>query len=243
MQITEKVFLAGSGENGIFLTDALDCNCYLVDCGSGYVLIDTGVGRKPERIDAVMRSHMKPGLPLLAVLITHCHGDHAGGIQYFRDAYGAQVVAPAAEAAIIRNGDEVLSGLDVARAAGFYPAEYRLFPRPVDREVAPGDVFSVGKLQFQVLEAAGHSIGGVCYCTEADGKRLLFAGDLISFGGHISLQLIPGADVHAYARSVKALSKLRVDQFFPGHGLFVLQDGWKQVQSAADGFDRLFVPV
>ena len=45
MKIDERVFLVGSGKFGHQLSDALDCNVYLLDGGHGeYALIDAGGG-------------------------------------------------------------------------------------------------------------------------------------------------------------------------------------------------------
>ena len=243
VQLMQRVFLVGSGDTGVYLSDRLDCSCYLIDCAEGFVLIDAGIGIHPELIDAEIARINSDGRPLLAVFITHGHADHVGGCAYFREKYGARVYAPMQEAEIIANADEEQSGLMVARRAGYYPQDYHMLPCRVDRCVEAGDSIRLGSLSWHVFRAAGHSIGGVCYMTEIDGKRVLFSGDLIGFGGKISLQNIPGSDVHAYADSIHALAGQNIDCLFPGHGLFALRDGQSHIDRADAAFGKLFVPV
>jgi len=91
--------------------------------------------------------------------------------------------------------------------------------------------------------AKGHSIGGICYYGCIHGKKFLITGDLISGAGTISLQLIPGADVHAYAESIRRIQDLKIDFLLPGHGRFLLQQGSEQVKKAAVSFEHLMIPV
>ena len=44
MKLLPSIYLVGSGSTGIYLTNYLDCNVYLVDCKTEYVLIDSGAG-------------------------------------------------------------------------------------------------------------------------------------------------------------------------------------------------------
>lgn len=243
VQLLQHVFMVGSGDTGIYLTDRLDCNCYLVDCTEGFVLIDAGIGIQPELIEREIARVNPYGKPLLAILITHGHADHVGGCAYFREKYGADVYAPKKEAEIIATADEERSGLRIARNAGYYPADYHMIPCKVDHEVAAGDSVFLGSLEWKIFQAAGHSIGGVCYMADIDGKCILFSGDLIGFGGKISLQNIPGSNVHAYADSIHALTGLDIDGLFPGHGLFALQCGQSHIDRVDDAFNKLFVPA
>lgn len=60
--------------------------------GQSAVVVDPGEAA-PVR-DALMRH----GLRLVAILVTHHHADHVGGVAELREATGAQVYGPAAEA-------------------------------------------------------------------------------------------------------------------------------------------------
>ena len=48
MQLTERVYLVGSGASGFSLTHHSDCHIYLIDGGSESALIDAGTGLGTE---------------------------------------------------------------------------------------------------------------------------------------------------------------------------------------------------
>jgi hypothetical protein len=52
MQLTEWIWLVGSGLQGFGLTNDFDCHVYLVDCGASAVLVDSGAGIEADRIGA-----------------------------------------------------------------------------------------------------------------------------------------------------------------------------------------------
>ena len=62
MKLVDKIYLVGSGDLGASLTDASDCNIYLVDGGSEAALIDAGGGQDPDAILRIIQSHGIPGI-------------------------------------------------------------------------------------------------------------------------------------------------------------------------------------
>ena len=102
----------------------------------------------------------QPDLTLAAILVTHHHGDHTGGVAALRDATGATVFGPASEA--IPTPFTPCAGGQRAVAAG---------------------------LEFQVIDVPGHTAGHIAYWLPADQARqageapLLFCGDTLFSGG------------------------------------------------------------
>ena len=95
------------------------------------------------------------GLTLQAILVTHHHADHVGGVDALRAATGAQVYGPARER----------------------------MPEPLVR-LAQGDTVNALGLQFQVIDVPGHTAGHIAYyCADMDGAPLLFCGDTLFSGG------------------------------------------------------------
>ncbi|MBE7940184.1 MULTISPECIES: hydroxyacylglutathione hydrolase [Ramlibacter] len=95
------------------------------------------------------------GLRLEAILVTHHHRDHTGGVDALRDATGATVYGPAREN----------------------------IPRPY-APLAGGDSIQALGLSFAVLDVPGHTAGHIAfYCAAMDGHPLLFCGDTLFSGG------------------------------------------------------------
>ena len=78
------IHLVGSGAFGLDLTDAYDCHVYLLDGGPELALIDVGAGMGAEQIVANIGApgSIRPGSA--SILLTHAHGDHAGGAARMR---------------------------------------------------------------------------------------------------------------------------------------------------------------
>ena len=103
----------------------------------------------------VLQALSSLGLPLQAILVTHHHGDHVGGVDALREATGAAVYGPAAER----------------------------MPEPITRVAGGGAVTALG-LRFSVLDVPGHTAGHIAYyCPDVDGAPLLFCGDTLFSGG------------------------------------------------------------
>ncbi len=133
MQLSEDVYLVGSGALGFDLTDPFDCHVYLIDGGDELALVDTGAGLGHDAILANIAAHgFDPGR-LRAVLLTHAHADHAGGAARLYLELGLSVAASPLAADRVRRGDEAALSLPAAREAGIYPDSYRFAACPVGR--------------------------------------------------------------------------------------------------------------
>lgn len=106
------------------------------------IVIDPGEGAP------VLAAADARGWTIGQVWNTHWHPDHTGGNQAVKDAHGAIVVAPAAEAAKIPTADRLVAG---------------------------GDHVAFGRRAATVLETPGHTAGHISYHL-AD-EALIFVGD------------------------------------------------------------------
>jgi hydroxyacylglutathione hydrolase len=122
---------------------------WLLHDGDRALVVDPG-DAQPVR-DYLARE----GLQLAAILVTHHHADHIGGVDALREATGAHVWGPAREK----------------------------IPEPVTR-LAEGDEIEVLGLRFRIFDVPGHTSGHIAYYCEAmDGAPLLFCGDTLFSGG------------------------------------------------------------
>ena len=96
------------------------------------------------------------GLALAAILVTHHHPDHVGGVAALRPRLQGPVYGPAREAN----------------------------PQPFT-PLADGDSVSLLGLRFQVIDVPGHTAGHIAYfLTAGDGQApVLFCGDTLFSGG------------------------------------------------------------
>lgn len=243
MKLTDEVYLVASGEHGVCFTNKSDCYVYLLDGSDGNLaLVDAGVGVESELIVDNIVAHGFDPKDIKYLFLTHAHTDHVGGAQYFRDLCGCKVVLSEGEADLMETANEVGLGLDVAKRSGFYPMDFTVQPCPVDIRVNDDDEFQVGTLTLKTIITPGHSRAGVCYVMQGKEKRYIFVGDHITWGGLMSIQNYPnsGSSIAVYRESAHKLKDLEIDAFLPGHMLFTLNGGQKQLDRMIIAASDLF---
>ncbi|MCW2809819.1 MAG: Glyoxylase, beta-lactamase superfamily [Friedmanniella sp.] len=180
-------------------------NLGLVVGGHGAVLIDTGSGpaqgrRVRDRVTEVTDQ------PLVAVVLTHAHRDHAFGTAAFVDlpVIGHETVAAALRGAD-RVADAVALGLDPADLTG--PSQ----------QIAVATAIDLGGRRVEVCHLGrGHTEGDlVVVVPEAD---VLFAGDLLESSGPPSFG--PDSYPHEWVATLDGVIGLMTEgtRAVPGHG-------------------------
>jgi hydroxyacylglutathione hydrolase len=240
MQITDRIYIVGSGLFGLGLSSRYDCHVYLIDGGTELALVDAGTGLGTAEIEANISAHGFDVSQLRKILLTHCHADHAGGAMYFRRAYGSVVCVPKGEAEALVKGNY---GPTVeARHAGLYPPDYYVEPCYADVLLEEGSLVSCGSLSIQSILTPGHSPGSTCFFVKDTRCTALFSGDTASLGGFVGLFNDDGCDIRAYRKSIKRLASLQVDALLPGHGAFTVRFGQDHIDLAIDAFGRFVLP-
>ena len=89
--------------DGVFELRVGFVNVHLAVVDDGVVLIDTGLpGRRAApRIESALHDVRRAVGEVTAILLTHKHPDHTGGVAELRRRSGARVVAHAADAPVI----------------------------------------------------------------------------------------------------------------------------------------------
>ena len=244
MKLTENVYVVGGGRFGFGISGVLDCHVYVIKSGSECALIDAGLGLAGD-FDQILDNIRADGLDLKTIrklIVTHYHCDHVGAAAEVRQRLALEVLASRLAAPVIRGADEHAVALDVARAAGFYPQDYRLPPCEVDRELVEGDVIRVGDLALQVWETPGHCDGHLSFSFQGSDRKYLIGADLVFWGGKILLQNIHDCRIDAYSQSVEKINALEFDALLPGHLQIALFGGKEHVETAAAAFRQLGVP-
>jgi len=240
LQLTECTYLVASGDLG--LSHYLDCHVYLVGRDDQYALVDAGAGIETlsilENVGAAIGDLSK----LRYILLTHCHGDHAGGIHILKTSLPLKVVASEFEHTMLERGREYDIGLTQAKFSGSYPPDYVFTNAPGDIVVKHGDTLRLGKLTVSILVTPGHTKGSTCFLVTGGGPRSLFSGDTVFWGGLISLLNTPGSEISDYRESVQALNNLDIECLFPSHGLFALGHGQAHIDRMLRYFMGSSVP-
>lgn len=242
MELTERLHLVGSGLLGLSLTDAYDCNVYLVDGGDELALVDAGAGYRVERL---LQTIVDAGYELSRIrklLLTHKHADHSGGAGAIVREIGAEVIATAVTATAISDADAFNRGLERARRSGSYPADYVFDAVTVDRMVAGGDTVDVGDVHLRVVDTPGHCAGHCSFVGDVDDSVALFSGDAVLPFGQVVLQPIPDCSLTDSLSSVAALAALDADLLLAGHLAPVLRDARRHIGFAADRIARGALP-
>jgi hydroxyacylglutathione hydrolase len=236
----EHATLVGSGELG--LTHYLDCHTYLLHDGDEYALIDAGSGVHAEKLIENLQHALPDGTRLRYLLLTHCHGDHAGGVYAVKQYCNPRVASSEWETRMLEAGSDDDLGLTQARFAGIYSSDYRFTHAKADRILNHGDELKLGRLTVRTILTPGHTRGSVCYRIATPTDTLLFSGDTVFWGGLIQLLNTPGSEISEYRSGVQALQGLSIDCLFPGHGLWVLRNGQAHIDKMLYYFKRSAVP-
>ena len=146
MKVERFVARNGFGTNIYLAWDEEGKDAFLVDPGAP-------CEEAKELID-------KEGLNLKYIILTHGHGDHTAGLDYFRELYpGAKLVAGKKEAKMLYNRD-------ISMGQGGIKA---------DIGVSDGDTLEVGGLVLKIIECPGHTAGGISILAD----DVLFSGDTL----------------------------------------------------------------
>ncbi len=210
-------------------------NCYLVPEEDGLTLVDTGISGTAPLIREAVQSLTQP---LRRIVLTHAHGDHAGGLDALHALYpDAEVLISARDARFLR-GDLALDEHEPqVKLRGGFPT---VQARPT-RLLEEGD--RVGSLR--AVSSPGHTPGHMAFLDTRD--QTLIAGDALQTLGGLAvsgqlrgrLPLLALFTWHAPTalESARTLSALSPTRLAVGHGP-VLERPTETMQSATEKFSR-----
>jgi glyoxylase-like metal-dependent hydrolase (beta-lactamase superfamily II) len=171
--------------NTFLIRDNATGACAVVDTGEGDELVRRLTARTP--------------LPeVQAILLTHAHLDHAGGLAALQKVFDVPTYLPALERPMFETLPQ--------QGDWFGMPELNRPCGRIDHELADGDTVCVGNTCLTFFSTPGHSPGQGCFYTDTD----IIVGDTL-FAGSIGRTDLPMGDPQLMQASLRRLFTL------PGH--------------------------
>jgi hydroxyacylglutathione hydrolase len=202
----------------------LQCNCSILgDPATGEAIV-VDPGDDVERILEILRRHR---LKVLAIVCTHTHIDHVGGLAALHRATGAPVLIHEADLGLYRSLDMQAQWLGIPTPEIVQIRDF----------VKEGDTLRWGGYEARVLHTPGHTLGSISLVVGASassaplsGQRpkviadsraaaRLLAGDTL-FHGSIGRTDLPGGSYPQILASIREKLLTLPDDLvvYPGHG-------------------------
>ena len=162
-------------------------NCHVVRAERGAadaVVIDPGADAARLRLELAGF-----GARCAAILVTHGHWDHLGGVADLAEGTGAPVYMAADERTLLEDINS------------FTPPGVDLRPYTPDVLLQGDETLDLAGITFETLRVPGHSPAHLAY--HAHG--CLFSGDVL-FAGSVGRVDIPGADWDTLVESIRVLA-------------------------------------
>jgi glyoxylase-like metal-dependent hydrolase (beta-lactamase superfamily II) len=207
--VADGIYQVGGSD----LSDPNDAAIYIITCGSDLVMIDCGAGRAPK---AIVENIHEAGLDpngITTLVLTHCHVDHIGSANFFREKYRCALIAHDLDADAIETGDKTLT------AARWYNTT--LPKTTVDRRIKEEhEVVVCGEDKIHCIHTPGHTPGSLSIYIDRKGLRILFGQDI---HGPFSREF--NSDIGQWRSSMAKLLNLKADILCEGHfGIFEPQE-------------------
>jgi hydroxyacylglutathione hydrolase len=204
----------------------LQCNCSILGDPETHEAIVIDPGDEVDRILEILQRHK---LKVLAIVSTHTHIDHVGGLAALHRATGAPVLIHEGDLGLYKSLDDQAQWLGVPT-----PETTR-----IDAFLKEGDTLRWGRFGAQVLHTPGHTPGSISLVVvpesaappptsstkpgrqgsaRPDASRLI-AGDTL-FQGSIGRTDLPGGSFREILSSIHEKLLVLADEVvvYPGHG-------------------------
>ncbi|MDQ2805185.1 MAG: MBL fold metallo-hydrolase [Pseudomonadota bacterium] len=225
----------------------------------GWVLIDTGIIGTVSFIVSAAASRFGADARPAAIIMTHGHFDHIGGLPELAERWDAPVYAHPLERPYL-DGSAFYPPPDPSVGGGLMSMLSPLFPRrPVDVGPRLAELPADGSVPhmpgWRWLATPGHSVGHVSFWRESD--RALIAGDAFigtrqesAYAALVQAPELHGppmyftADWEKARDSVRTLAALEPDLAITGHGPALQGEPLRAaLHKLANEFEQIAVPT
>lgn len=181
-----------------------ETNCYIVvdEKTNEAMVVDPG-----GDADSIIEMLQVLNAKLKYIVVTHCHGDHIGGVENLRAICGGKVLVHRIDAEGLYN-----PAISLTYYIGM--PEIHL---EADSRLDDEDKIHIGNLEFRIIHTPGHTKGSICiYCEK---EKLLFSGDTLFRGTWGRTDLPTGSFEDIINSITNKLMCLPDDTIvYPGHG-------------------------
>lgn len=175
-------------------------NCYIVSKNKETLIVDPG-GDADEIIEYIENKDLNP----IAIILTHGHGDHIGGVEELKEKYGIKVYVNDKDEELLLDGEKNLS-------------KYM----PLKKEVVlesyttfkSDEILNIGDFKIEAIGTPGHTRGSTCFLIEDK----LFTGDTLFKGTVGRTDLYSGGNDLIDSIKEKILKLNESIKIYPGHG-------------------------